>query len=83
LHRHRLLIIAAVKDAIGQQIAYLYLEDEPQRQMSMKRLSRDEAIATRAAADIERYSPAAKFGQPGRLSGSINVRAFEMKEAAN
>jgi len=27
-----------VKDANGQQIAYLYFEDEPQRQMSMKRL---------------------------------------------
>jgi hypothetical protein len=26
-----------VKDANGQQIAYLYFENEPQRQMSMKR----------------------------------------------
>ena len=33
-----------VKDANGQQIAYLYFEDERQRQMSMKRLSRDEAF---------------------------------------
>jgi hypothetical protein len=33
-----------VKDANGQQIAYIYFEDEPQRQMSMKRLSRDEAF---------------------------------------
>ena len=33
-----------VKDASGQQLAYLYFEDEPQRQMSMKRLSRDEAF---------------------------------------
>ena len=33
-----------VKDATGQQLAYLYFEDEPQRQMSMKRLSRDEAF---------------------------------------
>ena len=33
-----------VKYANGQQIAYLYFEDEPQRQMSMKRLSRDEAF---------------------------------------
>ena len=32
------------KVANGQQIAYLYFEDEPQRQMSMKRLSRDEAF---------------------------------------
>ena len=35
-----------VKDASGQQLAYLYFEDEPQRQMSMKRLSRDEAFLT-------------------------------------
>ena len=33
-----------MKDANGQQIAYLYFEDEPQRRMSMKRLSRDEAF---------------------------------------
>jgi hypothetical protein len=33
-----------VKDATGQQLAYLYFEDESQRQMSMKRLSRDEAF---------------------------------------
>jgi hypothetical protein len=32
-----------VKDATGQPIAYVYFEDEPQRQMSMKRMSRDEA----------------------------------------
>ena len=31
-------------DANGQAVAYLYFEDEPQRQMSMKRLSRDEAF---------------------------------------
>jgi hypothetical protein len=39
--------------------------------------------AKRAAADIEGHSEAAKFGQSGRLSGRVNVRASEMKEAAN
>ena len=33
-----------VKDANGQHLAYIYFEDEPQQQMSMKRLSRDEAF---------------------------------------
>jgi hypothetical protein len=33
-----------VKDANDQHLAYVYFEDEPQRQMSMKRLSRDEAF---------------------------------------
>jgi hypothetical protein len=33
-----------VKDANGQALAYLHFEDEPQRKMSMKRLSRDEAF---------------------------------------
>jgi hypothetical protein len=32
-----------VKDANGQQLAYIYFEDEPQRAMSMRRISRDEA----------------------------------------
>jgi hypothetical protein len=63
-----------VKDADGQQIAYLYFEDEPQQKMSMKWLSRDEAfpIAVNiaklpiAAADVEGHSTAVKF-QPRRL----------------
>ena len=33
-----------VHDANGRPIAYVYFEDEPQRQMSMKRMSRDEAF---------------------------------------
>jgi hypothetical protein len=33
-----------VTDGNGQHLACIYFEDEPQRQMSMKRLSRDEAF---------------------------------------
>ena len=66
-----------MKDANGQQIAYLYFEGEPQRQMSMKRLSRDEAfllavniaklpsVPRQILKDIPRP---AKFGQSERLS---------------
>ena len=32
-----------VRDATGQALGYFYFEDEPQRQMSMLRLSRDKA----------------------------------------
>jgi hypothetical protein len=33
-----------VSDATGQALCHIYFEDQPQRQMSMKRLSRDEAF---------------------------------------
>jgi hypothetical protein len=39
-----------VKDATGQPLAFLFCDDDPQRQMSTKRLSRDEA--RRIAANI-------------------------------
>jgi hypothetical protein len=32
-----------VKDGNGQQLAYLYFEDEPQRRVAAKMLSKDEA----------------------------------------
>ena len=52
-----------VKDANGQQLAYLYFEDEPQRQMSMKRLSRD--AARPAPADENR--PTVAMPGPGHV----------------
>ena len=35
-----------MKEANGRALGGFYFEDEPQRQMSMKRLSRDEACLT-------------------------------------
>jgi hypothetical protein len=43
-HQRRRAVAACRLFRAGQPLAYLYFEDEPQRQMSMKRLSRDEAF---------------------------------------
>jgi hypothetical protein len=34
-----------VRDATGQPLAFFYFEDQPQRRLSMKRFSRDEAVS--------------------------------------
>jgi hypothetical protein len=43
-----------VRDANGQDLGYFYFEDKPQRQRSMKRLSKDEA--RRIAANVAKLA---------------------------
>ena len=56
-----------MKDANGEHVAYVYFEDESQRRLSMKRLTRDEAFAVNIAKlpSVPRHSAAAKYSQPG------------------
>ena len=62
-----------MKDATGQAPAYCYVEDEPQRQMSMGRLSKDEAsrpevnFACRTCSMGRRQSPLRSHVGPMRL----------------
>ena len=63
-----------LKDATGQQLAYLYFEDEPERQLSTKRLSRDEAFLI--AVNIAKLPSVPRqilLRRPGRATSTLGV----------
>jgi hypothetical protein len=48
-------LTASVRDHDGQQLAYIYFEDEPGRRSAAKLLTKDEA--RRIAADVAQEAP--------------------------
>jgi hypothetical protein len=57
-HRESFMVV----DGTGLPLAYLYFEDEPQRQLSTKRLTKDEAY--RIARGITRLPALLTKGRP-------------------